>query len=144
MSFVWLGVIILAAAIEAGTTQLVSIWAVAGGIAALIAALCGGPIWLQGILFIIVTVLALLITRPLVKRSARFQKTGTNADRYIGKTGIVIQEINNTLGEGQVNVLGSIWSARSEPDQVIAKDSSVFVKRIEGVKLIVSPEGTGE
>ena len=69
MSFVWLGVIILAAVIEAGTTQLVSIWAVAGGIAALIAALCGGPIWLQGILFIVVTVLALLITDVYKRQS---------------------------------------------------------------------------
>lgn len=68
----------------------------------------------------------------------RFHKAETNADRYIGKTGVVTEEIDNTAGRGLVKVLGSIWTARSEDGAVIAAGENVLVKRIEGVKVIVS------
>ena len=66
-----------------------------------------------------------------------FKKEDTNAGRYIGKDGIVIAQINNTLGEGQVNVLGSVWTARSENGSIIKVGENVQIKAIEGVKVIV-------
>jgi membrane protein implicated in regulation of membrane protease activity len=81
--------------------------------------------------------LTLIVTRPLVKKIMDFKKVDTNAGRYIGKNGVVITQINNTLGEGQVNVLGSVWTARSEDDSIIEIGENVRIKAIEGVKLIV-------
>ena len=101
MTYVWLALIIVAVAVEACTAQLLSIWFVAGGLAALIAALCHAELWLQIVLFVAVTALALLATRPLVKKMLRFQKTDTNADRYVGKEGIVTAAIDNIAGTGQ-------------------------------------------
>ncbi|WP_312693530.1 NfeD family protein [Caproiciproducens sp.] len=138
LPYFWLAVVIIAAVVEGLTAQLVSIWFVAGGVGALIANLCGAGFWVQTLVFVAVTALTLMITRPLVKKLMNFKKEETNADRYIGKKGIVIAEINNTLGVGQVNVLGSIWTARSEDDSVIKIGEHVLIKSIQGVKLIVA------
>ena len=48
-------------------------------------------------------------------------------------------EVNNSEGKGQVEVMGSVWSARSENGGVIPAGSSVLVKEITGVKLVVNP-----
>ena len=110
MPYIWLAMIILAIVVESATTQLVSIWFVAGGAAALIASLCGAPIWLQSVLFVAVTGILLLVTRPFVRRKLDARTTRTNADRYIGKKAVVIVPIDNRAGSGQVKVLGSIWT----------------------------------
>jgi membrane protein implicated in regulation of membrane protease activity len=138
LPYFWLVVIAVAAVVEGATAQLVSIWFVAGGVGALIADLCGADLWVQAIVFIVVTALTILATRPLVKKLLNFKRIDTNAGRYIGKTGVVIIEINNMLGVGQVNVLGSIWTARSEDNSVIDVGKHVLVKSIEGVKVIVT------
>ena len=137
MPFVWLAVIILAAVLEASTAQLVSIWFVVGGVGALIASLLDAPFPLQLLIFALVTAVTLIVTRPFVKKTLDFKKTSTNADRYLGKIAVVTVEINNTLGTGQVNVLGSIWTARSYDGSVIPVGSHVLVDSIDGVKLIV-------
>ncbi|MDD3229195.1 MAG: NfeD family protein [Oscillospiraceae bacterium] len=138
MPFVWLGIIVVASLVEAATVQLVSVWFAVGGIAAVIASACGADILVQILLFIAVTVLALILTRPLVKKITHSQKAKTNADRYIGNNGVVTEEINNTAGQGEVKVMGSVWTARSEDGTVIPIGENIVVKRIEGVKAIVA------
>jgi membrane protein implicated in regulation of membrane protease activity len=137
MPYLWLAVIIIAIVAEAATAQLVSIWFVVGGIGALIANLCGADLWVQVVVFILLTVLSLICTRPFIKKLLSFKKEETNAGRYIGENVVVITEINNTLGVGQVKVRGSIWAARSEDNSIVRVGKSVIVKSIEGVKLIV-------
>lgn len=137
MPFVWLAAIVFAAILEAATTQLVSIWFIVGGIGALIASLFQVPVPMQVIIFASVTAVTLIATRPFVKKILDFKKTNTNADRYVNKIAVVTKEIDNTLGTGQVNVLGSIWTARSYDGSVIPAGARVLVESIDGVKLIV-------
>ena len=137
MPFVWISIIVIASVIEAFTAQLVSVWLVVGAVVALITSLFTSSPWIQVIVFIIVTLISLILTRPIVKKAISFEKSKTNADKYIGKTGIVIKEINNELGVGQVNVLGSIWTAISYDDSVIPKGENILVESIQGVKLKV-------
>ncbi len=145
MQYVWLGVTILAAVAEAAAPALVSIWFVPGGLAALIVSLLGGPIWLQILLFLVVSTLALLVTRPLAKRIQKEKAESTNADMVLGCTALVTEDISNLLGIGRVAVRGNSWAARSVEDStVISKGETVRVERIEGVKLIVRPEKEGE
>ena len=96
-------------------------------------------IWIQLTVFVVVSILSLLITRPLVKKAMSFQKEDTNAGRIVGQKGIVTEAVENDQGKGQVNVSGSIWTARSMDQTVIPKGASVLVDAIEGVKLIVHP-----
>lgn len=138
--FIWLAVIIIAVVAEGATAQLISIWAVIGGIGALIAGLAGADFFVQCFVFLLLTALALIVTRPFVKKVLNFKKTDTNADRYIGKSGIVVQEINALQAQGQVKALGNVWTARTEDDSVLPIGANVVIVAIEGVKLVVRPE----
>lgn len=132
--------IIIAIALEAATAQLVSIWFAGGGLAGLIAHFLHAPFWLQVIAAAVATLILLLATRPLVRRFLRGKETRTNADRVVGRTAVVTEPIDNVLAKGRVSVLGSDWMARSLDGGAIPAGAQVRVERIEGVKLIVSPE----
>ena len=132
--------IIIALALEAATAQLVSIWFAGGGLAGLIAHFLHAPFWLQVIAAAVATLILLLATRPLVRRFLRGKETRTNADRVVGRTAVVTEPIDNVLAKGRVSVLGSDWTARSLDGGAIPAGAQVRVERIEGVKLIVSPE----
>ena len=138
---VWLAVIVVACAFEIATqVQLVSIWAAIGGIAALIADLCGAETWIQVIVFFAVTFLTLAITRPFVRKLTKgIENTPLNADMNIGKTGLVTKIVDESTGVFRVSVSGADWSAIMSDFKVPKVGSSVRVERIEGVKLIVTP-----
>ena len=137
MPYIWLAVIVIAAIVEGVTAQMVSIWFVVGGIGALVSSLFGVSPGIQLLIFAVLTAVTLAATRPFVNKIMKFKKTDTNAGRYIGQTGSVTAKIDNVLGTGQVNVRGSIWTARSADGSVIGAGEKVRIKSIEGVKLIV-------
>ncbi|MBQ7638615.1 MAG: NfeD family protein [Clostridia bacterium] len=138
MILIWLGLTVVFAVIEGATAQLTTVWFALGSIVALILAACGvKSVTTQVVVFVAVSVISLIATRPLVKKIIHKRVEPTNADRNIGETGVTVSEINNMLGTGEVNLKGTIWTARSEDDSVIPKDSEVTVLKIEGVKLIV-------
>ena len=128
--YIWLGITVVAAIVEAAVPALVSVWFVPGGLAALVASLFGAPLWLQVALFLVVSGAALILTRPLVKRIQSRKTISTNADMVLGKTALVTEEINNLLGAGRVTVLGNSWSARSaDPESVIPSGEKVIVEK---------------
>lgn len=134
----WLAATILMFILEAVTVNLVSVWFALGALGALIAALLGAKLWLQIVIFFLVTILTLILTRPLVKKY--FNKNHhepTNADTAIGKICVVTEDIDNLAPSGQVKLDGMVWTARSEKGEAIKKGSKAKVLSIEGVKLIV-------
>lgn len=137
MLIIWAAAIIAFGVLEAVTAQLVSIWFVIGAIGAFIAALFDASITVQVIIFIAVTIVALIVTRPLVKKFVHPKKQATNADRVLNQKGIVVEEINNIKATGQVKVDGKVWSARSTDNSIIDVNEEIIIKEISGVKLIV-------
>lgn len=113
MLIFWIVLLVVLIIVEAVTAQLVTIWFAAGAAAALVAERCGLEQWLQWIIFIAVSVIALIATRPLVRKATKSKIEPTNADRCIGKTAVVTEDINNIEGKGQVQVNGITWT-RSE------------------------------
>lgn len=140
MSWVWLGLIVLFVVIEAATSELVSIWFVAGAVTALAVSLFSHSIWLQCVLFVVVSGLVLVLLRPVVMKRMKAQKVPTNADMVVGRTAVVLQEIDNDAASGRVEVYGENWSARSDDGSPIPTGEKVTVLRIEGVRLIVAPQ----
>lgn len=138
MYIIWATAIVLFGVAEGLTAQLVSIWFVFGAIAGLISTYLGAELWLQIVIFIAVSVVALLLTRPVVKKRLTPKIESTNADRCIGRDAVVLESIDNISAVGQVKVDGKIWSARSSNDDIINEGEIVTVEKIEGVKLIVS------
>ncbi|QNL45893.1 NfeD family protein [Oscillibacter hominis] len=137
MTIVWLVAIVVFAVVEAVTAGLVSIWFVAGSLAALIAAIAGASELVQVILFVAVSAIALAATRPLVKKYARGKAVPTNLDRVIGETGKVTEDINNENATGAVYVDGKTWTARSDDGTVIPAGEQVRIVKMEGVRLFV-------
>lgn len=139
MPFIWIGFAVLMAVCEAFTSQLVSIWFVLGSVCAAITSIFTDSIPIQSAVFLVVSLIALVVTRPLVNKfKKRKGKTSTNADRLIGKIGIVISDIEDVQKVGQVKIEGEIWTAKSQ-SAPITKDCKIRVLAIEGVKLIVEP-----
>ena len=139
MPFIWIGFAVLMAVCEAFTSQLVSIWFVLGSVCAAITSIFTDSILLQTSVFLVVTLVSLLVTRPLINKwKQKKGVTSTNADRLIGKIGIVLADIEDIQKVGQVKVEGEIWTAKSQYAP-ISKGSKVKVLSIEGVKLIVEP-----
>lgn len=141
MVYIWLGVLVAAVVLEIATTQIVSIWFAIGALASLIATLAGvEQLWIQIVIFVVVSAIAVIATRPIVKRIVNKKAEPTNADMVIGKTGIVTEKIDNLAPSGMVKAGGQVWTARSADDSVIDENERVIVKEISGVKLIVIKE----
>ena len=139
MTLIWIAAMVIFGVVEAITVGLTSIWFVVGSVAGLIAAICGGPIWLQLALFFVVSIVCLAATRPLVKKLLRQDVTATNADRVLGQTARVTESIDNAVPTGAVYVGGMTWTARSESGQPIPRNAQVKIVRMEGVRLFVEP-----
>lgn len=137
MLWFWIVLIVALVVIEAVTVQLVTIWFAVGAVGGLIASALNLDIWLQVLIFVAVSAITLVATRPLVKRFTRTQKQPTNADRYIGQTAVVVEPIDNIHSKGAVTIGGLEWTARTVDGSTVEKDELVTVKAIEGAKLIV-------
>ena len=136
---VWLVFAIIMFVIEVVTTGLATIWFAVGALVAMVMDLCGAPLVAQIAVMagvsIICFVLCMIWIKPKLESLRKKNIQRTNADRLIGKDGIVIVPLNRTEGKGQVKIDGQVWSAKSDTD--IAEGIKVTVKAIEGVKLVV-------
>lgn len=134
----WLIVVIAFGIVEAATLGLTSVWFAVGALAAMVCALCHGALWLQIVLFVVVSGGCLVFTRKKVQSKFNENRQKTNADRIIGHRGVVLEEIDPQNARGTVKVDGSIWSARSKNGAAIPAGAEVTIEAIEGVKVIVT------
>lgn len=143
----WLIVIILSIGVEVASLGLTSIWFAGGALVALVAALFNVPLVVQILLFFVVSLVLLCFTRPIAVKYFNKDRVKTNVESLVGKQAIVISEIDNLQGIGQVVVNGQEWSARSVDDGIkLPVGSVVNIMAISGVKLMVeeNAEADGE
>lgn len=134
----WLIVTVVLCVIEAITVGLTTIWFAAGALAAALVSWLGGGLWLQLFIFLVLSIILLILTRPLVVKYLNGKTVKTNADRLIGQQCLVEEEIYNLKETGQIKINGLTWTARSvDPEQVIPKGETVVIEAIEGVKAMV-------
>lgn len=138
MTTFWIIAMVVFLVIEAATVGLASIWFAVGALFAMVATMFKAPVWLQIVVFIVVSSATLYFTRPLVKKYINNKVQPTNADMIIGKECRVVEAIDNVAGTGAVYVDGKTWTARSITDEVIPEGELVKAEQIQGVKLIVS------
>lgn len=136
--YFWLIAMIVFVILELPTMGITTIWFALGSLTALAIAAVGGPMWLQVVVFLLVSFVALICFRKAVMSLFNKNRELTNAEGLIGKNAIVTEDISNLLSTGQVIVSGQEWTARSVQDDLILKKGEVVVIRaIQGVKLIV-------
>lgn len=133
---IWLGIIIVSIIIEIITVDLVSIWFGAGAVVALIADLLGASQVIQIALFVIVTAILIVATRPVAKKYLRTNIEKTNFDRVIGKHGLVTRTITAD-NKGEVKVMSTSWLASSLDNTTINEGDYCEIMAVEGAHLVV-------
>ena len=138
MPSLWIILFVIFVISEAMTVGLVSIWFCAGAICAFITAKSGAAVYVQFVVFVVVSVALLVLTRPFVNKVLKIKAEPTNLDRIIGQKVPVTENIDNLAETGAIKYDGKIWTARSlSSDIVFNKGEFVTVEKIEGVKVIV-------
>ena len=131
---IWFALILVFLIIEAITLNLVTIWFAFGSICAFISTYFTDNIIIQLIVFVVVTAISLLVTRPIVNKLMIKKNEKTNFDRIIGQIGIVTSNIKKHEN-GRVKIDGKSWMACSTKE--IKEESEVEILKIEGAKVIV-------
>lgn len=142
MIYFWLGVVVLAIAAEAATTDLIAIWFMPAALISLILALLDVPLWIQIVVFIVLVAAFLVFSKYCLRKYLKkCPNEITNADSLVGKTAIVTEKLDNLGQTGAVRVNGLEWSARSVDDAISPeKGTLVVIREISGVKLICEPK----
>lgn len=133
----WLLAFVLFLVIEIGTVSLASIWFAVGSLIAFVVSMICDVLWIQILVFLLVSLVLLVATRPIAERFLNKNREKTNVDAMVGRQGIVTAEINNLKAVGEVTLSGQVWTARSKSEQPIPEGVTVVVREIQGVKLIV-------
>lgn len=144
ITIVWLVFLVILIVIELITMGLTTIWFAGGALAAALVSIPDTPVVLQVIVFLIVSLMLLFFTRPVAVKYFNKDRVRTNIEGMIGRQAIVVSEINNVEGIGQVNTGGMEWSARSSSHNVVLPVGTVVtVLGVDGVKLIVEERKEG-
>lgn len=143
ITFIWTLVLVISVIVEAITIDLVSIWFGIGAIVALIGEFFGLSPFIQMVLFTIVSIICIIVSRPLAKKYLRGNTVKTNLDRVIGKHCLVTETITAD-NKGEVKVMGTLWSATSLDNEFIKAGEYAEVISIEGAHLIVKKINTGD
>jgi len=137
MAYIWIALAIVMVLVEITTVQLVSVWFMVGALCAALTTLFTDSIVIQLAVFVGVSLLALLVTRPLVRRLKENRvQLRTNIDRLPGEKGVMLKPVENTESVGQAKVLGKVWSVKTD-NPPLKEGDTVRVIAVDGVKLIV-------
>lgn len=138
MTVLWLIILVVLIIIELLTMGLTTIWFAGGALVATVLSIFNVPVSVQVIVFLVVSAVLLYFTRPIAVKYFNKDRVRTNAESLVGRQAIVISEIDNLQGIGQVSIGGMEWSARTRDDNTKLPVGTVAtVLAINGVKLIV-------
>lgn len=137
MPLIWLVVALGLAGAEALTGDFFLLMLSGGALAAAGTSLAINELWVDGIVFAVVSILLLVLVRPALRR--RFA-AGTGlpepAKALEGKSAVVLDKVGRH--EGQVKLDGEVWTARPLNDNdVYAPGDHVTVVRIDGATAVV-------
>lgn len=134
----WLVLFVILMVIELFTTKLFTIWMGLASLVSAVMAACKLPVWSQWIAFIVISFLLFAFVRPKAKRKYDAGHRKDSIGELIGSRGMVISDIDNLHGVGQVRVGGKAWRAQSrERGFVIPEGTIINVVAVNGEKLVV-------
>ncbi|MDM8201862.1 NfeD family protein [Allofournierella massiliensis] len=139
---IWLWAVLLAVfvVVELATANLVTVWFAVGALAALIASLFTHNLLWQALVFLLVSLVALIATKPLVSRArSRKPAAAVELDRNIGRTAQALEDLRPGV-VGRVRLDGVDWNAVT--DSPIRAGERCTVQSIGGTTLTVAPEKT--
>ncbi|MCL2269913.1 MAG: NfeD family protein [Treponema sp.] len=138
VQWIWVALVIIFAVIELFTFGLTTVWLAIAALLMVFLSLFKLSLPVQTLIFLIVSALLLIFTRPLAVKKFKMGKEKTNVDRLVGMQVPVAKAIGE-FEAGEVKINGIIWAARSENNTKIPEGIKCKILRIEGVQLIVCP-----
>lgn len=135
----WLVLFVVLLIIEILTLGLTTVWFAGGSIVAFIAAVIGFSLPVQIAVFLIVSIILLVVTRPIAMKYFNQERQRTNVESLIGQNAVVTEKIDAIHATGKAEVNGQEWSARTPEgmESVIEAGTIVLIEGIQGVKLVV-------
>ena len=131
---IWLVLLVAFILLEIATVGLLTIWFAGGALAAFFVSVAQGGVAVQVIVFLIVSLVLVLLIRPLAQKKFNSEHIRTNAQTLIGEEAVVIEPIDNLLSTGRVMIRGQEWAARSvDEKQKFKKNMSALGNRISGM-----------
>lgn len=134
----WLIVVAVMLIFEIFSMGLTTIWFSIGAVVSAITSAFGAPLWLQIMLFCVVSIVVMLLVRPFAMKVIDKNRTKTNVDALVGQQVAVLETINNQKETGRVMLNQVEWMARSTENVVIEAGERVVIDSVSGVKLMVS------
>lgn len=138
----WLVWLIIAGALFVGeilTSGFLLLWFAIAAVIAMLVSFITTNLFIQVLVFVVISILLLIFTRPLLSKYVKSNNTITNSNAIIGKMALVTEEISLLNSTGQISVDGEIWSAKTmDPNLTIPKGSKVEIIGIDGVKACVA------
>jgi membrane protein implicated in regulation of membrane protease activity len=139
---VWLALAVVFGLVEAMGPALVSIWFCVGAAAAFVVSLFTGNLWVQVVVFVAVSAVALACLRPLIRKvtTVKADDVKTNYDTYVGREVVVEQAVPAGEGStGRVRLGDVSWLARTADGTPVAEGVRVVVKEVDSAVLVVAP-----
>jgi membrane protein implicated in regulation of membrane protease activity len=134
--WIWVALVIIFSIIEIFTLGLTTVWFAIAAVLMVFLSFLKIPLTVQFLIFLAISTLLLIFTRPLVVKKFRIGREKTNVDSLVGKHALVMKTISE-FERGEAKINGQIWTARSEDSTEIIEGSKCEILRIEGVQLIV-------
>lgn len=134
---IWLIVLAVCLAVEAATYGLVTIWFAGGALISFLVSFFTDNLVIQIIVFLVVSTILLLFTRPVAVKLINGKRTKTNVDSVIGMVCKVTETIDNFNETGTVQLNGLEWTARSTGGEMISVGTKVKICSVSGVKVFV-------
>lgn len=135
MIVVWAIVMALSLLLEFFTVDFFACCFSFGALIALILAACGLNVYWQVAIFFVVTVVALCVARPLLKRWIKKPTVPTNVDQNFGKKARLLTGVVN--GESSIRINDVVWKVACNAD--LKQNDEVIIERVEGNKMVVTP-----
>ena len=117
----WLILFVVLLIIEICTMGLTTIWFAGGALVAFVMGIIGFGTKVQIIVFLIVSVLLLVMTRPIALKYFNKERQKTNAESLIGQQALVLEDVDTLHARGLVEVNGQEWSAKTDDPEGFIK-----------------------
>lgn len=128
----WLIMMLLLVSVQVMTGELTFLLIAAGALTATVADAFGAPLYVQFIIFAVISLASLIWLRSFDTKRRR-NDTGPSpwsVNRYVGRMGEVTEEV--TSSTGLVRIGNEIWSARTFGAAPIPTATPVVIQQIEG------------
>jgi membrane protein implicated in regulation of membrane protease activity len=140
-ALIWIVVAVIFATIELATMGIITIWFAVGAVAASIGSIFELNVFIQFMIFLVVSIGLLYFTRPIAEKYLKIGKQKTNMDSIVGEKAVIIETVE-PFKTGQAKIRGQVWSFEGiNSSEQFENGEEVIVEKIEGVRLLVKKAG---